>query len=244
MAKPSFHKPVPFWRLYLRLGGWFSVAFFVVLALLTVGSTLAHGLAERFETEGRKTQAEVLNKYITESTDSDGATTYTRWFALAYTTNTGADFEVDRSVSTALFETTQIGGFIPIRYLETEPERIETSEGSNRTAGTVMQIMGLVDGLLFLGAMWYSGRRAVAAVRARRYGKQESVKVEELHTTAVRINGKRRYRLKWRDGMGRTGYSLMYPKDQLLRFPPGHPIVVYHGLKKAFWEGDVGPRQT
>ncbi|WP_136441405.1 DUF3592 domain-containing protein [Pacificoceanicola onchidii] len=242
MPTPCFDKPVPFWKLYLRMGGWFSVAFFVVLAALTIGSHIAHGFAERFETEGRRTQAEVLDKEISESTDSDGDTTYTYYLTLAYSTNTGEDIVKDSSVSKGFYWETDIGDFIPILYLESQPRRIETNEGSNRTAGQVMQIIGLVDGLLFLGAFWYSGRRAVAAIRARRYGARESVTVAELYATSVTVNNRRRYRLKWRDAQGKVGYSLMYPKDALLPYPPGHRITIYQGIKKAFWEGDVGPR--
>ncbi|WP_425098238.1 hypothetical protein [Tropicibacter sp. S64] len=243
MAQPSFDRPVPFWRLYLRFGGWFSIAFFVMMVAPTIGSHFAHGLADRFEAEGRETVAKVLDKYWTESTDSDGDRTITHWFTLAYRTNAGRDMQIDDIVSSSLYDAIDIGGRLPILYLDSDPARIETSFGANRTAGVVMQVIALVFGALTLGALWFSGRRAVAAIRARRYGRTERVAVGELYQTAVSVNGKRRYRLKWREANGREGYSLMYPKDALLPFPPGHRITIYHGLKRAFWEGDVGPRK-
>ena len=57
MVKVASSHPVPLWRLFLRMGGWFCVVFFLVSAALTLVSHAELMLAERFDTEGVRTEA-------------------------------------------------------------------------------------------------------------------------------------------------------------------------------------------
>ncbi|WGW03044.1 DUF3592 domain-containing protein [Tropicibacter oceani] len=242
MAKVTLDRPVPIHKLYLRMGGWFSLAFLGSLLVLTLVSHFALGLAIRFETEGRQTTARIMDKYYTESTDSDGDREVTHYLVLDYMTNSGAQMEISRSVSLSVYNRARVHDTMPIWYLDSEPDRTELTQGANRSAATVTQIIALVFGTLMLGGLWYSGSRAIAAVRARRFGAEETAEVTEIAATSVTINNRRMYRLKWREASGRTGQSLMYRASALAGFGPGSQITVYQGIKRAWWQGDTGPR--
>jgi len=242
MAKVAGSDPVPLWRLFLRMGGWFAVAFAVPLVILTLISNWQLGIAERFETEGRETVAVVRDKYFTESTDSDGDRTVTYYLVLDYVTQAGEAMNINRSVGNGVYNRAKLGDRMPIWYLETEPDRTELRRGETLSGSRVAQGIGLVFGLLTLGSVWYSGRWAVAAVRARRYGTRETARVTGLKQTSVRVNNKPRYRLTWREASGREGESLMYPRDEVDGYPVGSEIAVYQGIKRAWWSGDVGER--
>lgn len=233
---------MPLWRLFLRMGGWFAIASAVPLLVLTLVSSHQLGIAERFETEGRETVATVVDKYYTESTDSDGDRTVTYYLVLDYVTDAGEEMQISRSVGSGEYNRAKSGDRMPIWYLESEPDRTELSRGEHKRGSRIAQVIGLIFGALTLGALWYAGGRAVAAVRARRYGAQETATVTGLKRTAVSVNKKSRYRVTWREQNGREGESLMYPYEELDDLPVGAEITIYQGIKRAWWTGDVGER--
>lgn len=242
MAKVAGSDPVPLWRLFLRMGGWFALAFAVPMVILTLISNWQLEIAERFETEGREAVATVRGKYFTESTDSDGDRTVTYYLVLDFVTQAGEEMNINRSVGSGVYNRAKPGDTMPIRYLETEPDRTELRRGETLSGSRVAQGIGLLFGLLTLGCGWYAGRHAVAAVRARRFGARAVARVTGLKQTSVRVNGKPRYRLTWREASGREGESLMYPRDEIDGYPVGSGIEVYQGIKRAWWTGDVGER--
>lgn len=242
MAKVATTHPVPIWSLFLRMGGWFALVFLVVFLILTLISQTTLSLAKRFEVEGRQTTASVLDKYYSESRDSDGDVSIIYYLSLEFVAQSGDQHRVSTSVSSSRYNQTQISSTVPIWYLESEPERIELKRGANQTASTITQIIALIFGLLTLGGVWYSGSRSVAAVRARRFGTEERAEVLQLARTNVTVNGQSRYRLEWREASGRTGKSLMYPRAELEPYAGARDIVIYQGIKRAWWSGDVGPR--
>lgn len=224
------------------MGGWVTLIFLVLLCIMTLFSTLSLNLAERFEAEGRETAAAVLDKYQTVTTDSDGDREVTYYFVLQYDTQRGETLEITESVGSGIYNRTQTNTRIPIWYLETEPDRIEVTKGSNRTASIVTRWIALVFGIVALAVMWFPARRAVAAVRARRYGARETARVTGTKRTNYRVNNRYRYRLTWKEQSGRSGESLAYRESQLSGFQRGEKITVYQGIKRAWWSGDVGHR--
>ncbi|MDA7429431.1 DUF3592 domain-containing protein [Primorskyibacter aestuariivivens] len=242
MTKIATDSPVSLWRLFFRMGGWLVFVFLLPLIVLTVISHSQLKLAERFETEGRETVATVTGKYYRESTDSDGDRTITYYLNLKFVTDAGETVEISRSVGRASYNAAQDGDEMPIWYLESEPDQTELQRGETRTGSRVAQIIGLVFGLLTLGALWFTGGRAVAAMRARKYGAEEPATVTGHERTAMRVNNKPRYRLTWREKNGRKGKSMMHKLDDIEAFPVGSEITVYQGIKRAWWSGDVGRR--
>ena len=242
MARQIATSPVSLFSLFWRMGGWISLIFLAIFAILTLISLSAYHTAARFETEGLRTTAEVTDRYFRESRDSDGDRTVTYYLVLDYTTQAGQDMNVHRSVGSSLYNRTQVGAVMPVWYLASEPDRLELSQGETHTGAVVAQIIGLVFAVAFLIGLWFWGGRAVAAPRARRYGAREHVTVTGVEPSSVTVNKQRLYRVHWREASGRTGQSMLYRPDALAQIGRGTEITVYQGIKRAWWEGDVGPR--
>ena len=215
----------------------------VALLLFTLISHLALQTAKRFEAEGIPAKAEVSEKYITTSTDSDGDTTTHYWLTFTFITAGKEEITLNETVGTSLYRRVEPGETFELHYLESEPERVETSPGSNRSASGFTQVAALIFGALWLFGLWKVGGWAVAAVRARRYGRREVAKVVEIARTGVTINNRPRYRLVWRDAQGREGKSLLRKSEDLSGLGRDDEIDIYQGVKLSWWVGDVGERE-
>ncbi|MCA0954250.1 DUF3592 domain-containing protein [Mameliella alba] len=242
MARIADDQPVSIFRLFWRMGGWITLIFIALLLVLTLISHTTLNLANRFDQEGRETAADIVDKRREVTTDSDGDREVTYYFDLRFETHEGERVVVSRSVGSSLYHRHEIGERLPIWYLQSDPERTELNRGENRTTSIVTRWIALVFGLGALVAMWIPGRWAVAAVRARRYGARETAHVTGMKATNYRVNNKYRYRLTWKEASGRQGESLAYKEHQLEPYRPGQEIVVYQGIKRAWWSGDIGER--
>ncbi len=241
-AEPSLARPVSFFRLFHRMGGWIAYIPLVITLILTLVSHFTLRTAERFDAEGVEAVGTVLGRDIRISRDSDGDETRSYFVKVGFTPNGGAPLTVEQNTDAATHDRSAIGTPITLWYLASEPNMIELSRGENRSASAVTQGIALVFGVVFLVALWVPARRAIAALRARRYGARERAVVTEHARTHITVNSRRLYRLAWRDEHGRDGQSLPYRRDMLRAFPEGSRITVYQGLTQAWWEGDTGPR--
>ncbi len=242
MAKVMHDSPVPLWRLFIRMGGWFSLILFGVVPIFTAISESEHRLAVRFEAEGVWGEARVTDKYRHETTDSDGDTVITHTVELLFRTATGTRMQVSRDVSRSQYNRTEVGADIPLRYLPSEPDLFQLSADENESASSITRYFALLDGLVALVTFWFPARKAVAAVRARRYGQRETAWVTGKRRTSTKVNDEYRYRLTWREASGREGESLNHKLRDLRDFAPDDEIIVYQGIGRAWWEGDIGPR--
>ena len=234
--------PPSLFRLFIRMGGWLVLIAGAFLLLLTLISHLALQTAKRFEREGIMATAQVSEKYTTTSTDSDGDKTISYWLTFTYITAGKDEITLTETVSTALYRSVEPGRSFDLLYLESEPDRVETSPGSNRSASRFTQIAALAFGSLWLFGLWKVGGWAVAAVRARRYGRREMATVTDIARTGVKINNRPRYRVVWTDGQGKEGKSLLHKSGDLSGLRGGDEIVIYQGVKLSWWAGDVGER--
>lgn len=235
--------PVSVFRLFLRMGGWIVLILGLVLVILTSIASVSLNTAQRFDAEGRETVAQITERNLTESRDSDGDKTVTYYFHLDYTTNGRREMSIRKSVGSSMYNAHDVGDRIQIWYLETQPDTVELDRGSNAQVARVMQWVGLAFGLAWLGSLWLIGRKAVAAVRARRYGARQEARVQDVERTAVTANGKRQFRLVWRDSQGRTGKSMMGKHAKFDGISTGDTVTIYQGLKISWWSGDVGDRE-
>lgn len=234
--------PVPFWRLFLKMGGWVVLVLGVILLIVTLISQSSFNTAQRFDAEGRATVALVRDKETTISVDSDGDRSTTYWLTLEYVANGGEVVNIRRSVTAAEYRGANKGEVVGLTYLAGETDRVELTPGSNRKSARAGQAVALILGAFWLVALWITGRWAVEAVRARRFGAREEAEVIEIRRTGVRVNNRPRYRLVWRDGAGREGTSLLRRERDLDGLMPGDRVPVYQGLKRSWWVGDVGER--
>lgn len=213
-----------------------------LLFVFTLFSHLAFENAKWFESEGRVATATVAEKYTTTSRDSEGDESTSYWLTFTYVTDDKEEITLTETVGTTLYHSVAPGGTFDLVYIEAAPRIVESSPGSNRSAARGAQMIALVFGTGWLLGLWKVGGWAVAAARARHYGRREEAKVTALHRTRIRVNNHPRYRLKWEDAHGRTGTSLLHRCEAFSGIAPGHKIAIYQGVKHSWWVGDVGER--
>ncbi|MFK7940684.1 MAG: hypothetical protein AB8B82_14985 [Roseovarius sp.] len=234
--------PVSLFRLFSRMGGWMVIIAGVFLLLFTLISHLSLQAAQRFETEGQTATATVSKKYTTTSRDSDGDVTTQHWLGFSYVTSDKQDIDTLITVGTRLYRSVEVGGTFDLLYLPSEPDRIETRPGSNRTVSRFTQGAALVFGMAWLTGFWIVARWAVAGVRARKYGQRHRVQLTEIRRTNLRINNRPRYRLIWQDPDGGQGRSMLQRKASVSALRAGDTVDIYQGIKSSWWIGDVGER--
>lgn len=241
--RPKGADPSPsLMQLFLRMGGWVVIVLGGVLVILSLAGQSSLNTAERFEAEGRKATALVVDKYTRESRDPDGDVDINHHLSLQFTTQAGEAIAIEPRVNYTYFNRAAIGEKIRLTYLETAPARIELEAGDFRRGAGVLQTLALFCGLVWLALLWLVGGWAVAAVRARRYGRLDHVQVVQVVPSKITLNGRPRYRLEWRDATGRTGRSLLHEAHDLDGYSANERITVYHGLHRMWWSGDVGFR--
>ncbi|MGR3492709.1 MAG: hypothetical protein ACU0DW_11685 [Shimia sp.] len=233
-------KPVPWMKLFLKMGGWFPIGLAVLTVILSAVAWQFEARAERFEREGVMAPATILSKEVREGRDSDGDTTYTYLLNLAYQVD-GRQLSQLKSTGRRDYRARAEGDVFDIRYLETMPGRIEYPVGSTGTGATAIRWAVLVPGLIALGLLYIIGGWATKAVMTRWNGDRRLATKTGLKQTNVKVNGAPRYRLTWREPDDQVGQSLMHPKEHLDAIPT--KLVIYRNGKDAWWEGDIGPRK-
>jgi hypothetical protein len=242
MSEDAPLPPVSMLRLFFRMGGWFVVGVTVAFLGVTAVAQLFFGAAQRFEAEGRPVVALVTEKRVAEGRDSDGDRTVTYWLTLEYVTGAGEEIRQATTVTMGEYRAAEEGEALEIWYLESDPTRVEVTKGENAGSARVFRVMSLVLGVIWLGLFWLVGRWVVEAVRARRYGACERAEVTEVYRTAISVNNRPRYRVKWCDGQGRPGQSLLEKRRDVEKVRPGDRVRIYQGLKRAWWAKDIGDR--
>ena len=228
--------------LFLRMGGWIAIIFTVILLIVSLIGQSNFSTAQRVEAEGRDALAVVEDKYVREGRDSDGNRTYTYYFVLEFVTQRREEMTVSKTVGRAFYDTRDVGDELQIRYLSSEPSTVELEEGDYARGAAVLRWVALGLGIVWLVALWVTGRWTVAALRARRYGAVEMAEVVEVMRTNVRINNKPRFRIVWKDGQGRKGRSLLKKAHEVQGWHGRDPIRIYQGMKRSWWAGDIGDR--
>lgn len=227
------HGPPPSgWRLFLAAGGrvvFIGIAALVVLTLLAARDTrVQNAMDSRGETVVARV---VVKQKINRDEAIRGSEDRHRVWLRFELPGQGSQVQPKR-VDGALYERLDIGEARDIRVLPETPDVIELTPGEFRDDGQDLQGIALVIGAAVLLAIWVFGRRAVSALRARRYG--------------TRIPGHiidKRARLIWRDDRGRTGKSLKSAPDRYAGYQIGSEVDLYLGPDgRTWWIGDTGPR--
>ncbi|MCC1493366.1 DUF3592 domain-containing protein [Cognatishimia sp. F0-27] len=234
--------PVAIWRLFWRLGGWAATIPAALCVFITMGAATLKVQADRFDASAIETTAEVTDRHRTEVADEDGGTEITYELALVFPMQGGHEMHVLHPVDAAVFEAQTVGTTLPVWYLPDAPETIEITRGETRFGARLAQAVALVLGLATLITGWLPARRAVDAVRARRYAERQTARITSHDRTAWEENGKPRYRISWQSEEGRIGQSMLRSAADLRDFPIGTPITVFKGLRRDWWINDVGDR--
>lgn len=235
------HHPRGWFSLFVRLGGWVALALGVGLFAMTLFSASFLYLADRMDGDGKFTRAVVTDKRLVVSVDSDGDEARDYIVTFTYKSSEGGQTAV-AEVGVAYFGDVEIGDERVIRYLRSDPGRIEYDIGAYRRSGVLLRWVAFGIGLAGLATLWLFGQRANRAVRARRDGEKRMAEVTGIRRLSVEVNNRRQARLQWREPDGQEGESLMRDMAELSRmYGAGDPVVVFRLGKHAYWEGDVGP---
>ncbi len=240
--KHDRHAPRPWFNLFLRMGGWASLIFGVVLVVVTLIATTQLFVADRLDRDGRFTQAVVMDKRFSVSVDSDGDESITYYATFRFKTSEAGGQEHERSVGGGFYYENEIGDDVTVRYVRGDPDTFEHEIGQYRRAGNVLRWVGLLFGIAGLYTLWRFGNQTNDAIRARRFGEKRMAEVTGIVDTNVKVNDHRQARLTWREEDGQVGQSLMRDRGELSNlYRAGDKVVVFRLDEKAFWEGDVGP---
>ncbi|MGR3466969.1 MAG: DUF3592 domain-containing protein [Shimia sp.] len=236
-------KPVSWLRLFLKMGGWVPIGLGVLTLILSAVAWQMEARADRFEREGVYARATITGKEVRESTDSDGDTRYTYLFDLSYRVD-GAETTQTKSTGRRDYRARAVGDVIDIRYLESQPARIDYPIGASRSGATALRWVVLLPGVVALGLLWLMGGWATTAAMTRWNGTRVVARTTGTKRTNTKVNDRYRYRLTWLEPDGRTGESLMHSEADLRAWTdPPRDIVVYRDGENAYWEGDIGPRK-
>lgn len=223
--------------LFLRLGGWFSLIAAIGLLLATFFSALAVHLADRFDASGGYAMATITGKSVIG--DRDVPDSY--HVSFKYKTEAGgqtAEIEVEKP----FFFTVKVGSEHPVRYALETPTDLELEPRQTTNAGRGLRVVALILGIVGLWSLWRFGKQTNAAILARRDGEKRFARVIEVSDTGVRVNGRAKGRLIWREEDGQTGESLIRNLTDLAdTYKAGDRIVVFRRDDDVVWEGDVGP---
>jgi len=234
-------RPRGWFSLFLRFGGWLCLLSGVLLVALTFFSASALYLGDRMDAEGRYARAVVENMRVVVSEGSEGDIERTYFVRFAYKTSNGV-LRTEAEVTSGYYKSTAVGQSTVIRYLRDDPSHIEHEPGSYHRNGLVLRYIGLVIGVIGLGALWWFGTQANRAIKARRDGEKRFAVITAIKDAGIKINGSEQARLVWREEDGQVGESLMRSMYHLCEaYEAGDRIVVFRLGKDAFWEGDVGP---
>ncbi|WP_428515492.1 hypothetical protein [Roseovarius sp.] len=229
-------------RLFFRIGGKDFLLGMVIVIVMTVVSYSQLITAHRFATEGIKTVAQVERAYTSERR-RDGRTVTDYHLDLRFATENGGGVAVSEKVGRDLYERASARETLDLWYLPSEPETVELVPDSFRNKGRMAQWFALLMGVLWLGILWFSGRKAVAGYLGRQHGRKGKGTVLRVDRIQTRKEGNW-YRLVWRDDAGREAKSLKYRAGRLDGYGPGATLTVYHGPKRSWWAGDVGVRSA
>lgn len=241
VLKDFTNGPAPgFWRMFWNCGGALAIFVGVFTIGLSIGSFYNLRLGLAFETRGVEATAQVVAREARRVSVENG--TKTEYFVTILYDTPDSQERKERRVSRALYDQSTGGAQRPIRYLSDAPGTFEFEIGETWSSGQTMRWIALVLGLVTLGAIWWRGGVAVAAIRARKYGASEDGVVVEVKRRR-RKHGSH-YTLVWRDAHGAIGTSL--PSGNPRRYepyPPHSRIALFRGARgEAWWIGDVGPR--
>lgn len=241
MKDYSVGTPPTYWRLFWKVGGVIPVFMAVFTIVFSLISSSGLRLAAEMEARGEITLGKVIGREsrVERRNDRNERVYYV---TLVYS---AGDEEITKrkKVTGTLYQQMPEGAERKVRYLPDRPQVVEFRIGENQSDSTAMRWMALVLGLGTLGAGWYYGRKAVAMVRARRFGPHEQGEVVEVQRKGRGQNSG--YLLVWRDAQGNVGESLKTKSDaRYERFPPGSPIDLFRDARgRAWWSGDVGTRE-
>lgn len=230
-------------RLLARSHAWIGLP---PMLFALVFAVIGHFEAQRarlLDAYGIEGVAEVIDREIRVSTDSDGRSRRSYYLYVRFdAVDGGGTIEAMRSVARSRYDATAVGDRIAVYYVRHAPEIMELERGEAATMGFAFRVVSVLLVLVGLGLVTWLLRRERPLLRAARHGEVREARV--ISHEPVPGKGKiRRFRINWRDAAGAPGASGVHPEGRVAAVPPGSVIVVYVDPLSgaAFWDEDIGP---
>lgn len=227
-------------RLFSKLGGWWSLGCGVICLAATLFSVHDYQLAARFDRDSIMVPVSIDRLWTTTSRTKHRTTTHYH-AALSYDVG-GRHLNREESITHAEYNRFNGGGVAQMRVLPDDPTQVETTKGETLGTAHFVQWLALGFGLGALGLGTWFGAEAAAMVLARRLGQSAEATV----LSHVQIKRKRKPptqgQLKWIGPAGSEATSLVHDLDKLVDYPVGSKIEVYVRKGRSFWAVDVGGR--
>lgn len=229
-------EPRPWIELFWGYAGWISLLCAAVLLVLTLVSVNAYRDANRLESDGQWTTAEIVRMRISSGDDSDS------YFAtFAYTVDDEV-FAGEKNVGRSYYQQHDVGDHHDVHYWRQGPDLFELHVGDRKGNAILMQIIALVVGLIGCAALWYSGSKANKAVLARKLGVRTTARIERFVERKNSGTPTGAGYMIFRTADGLRGESLDRSMRELRKLGTGTDVIVYVRKGHVVWEGDVGPR--
>ncbi len=236
-------------KLFMKRGGW-SVIFPFLLALVgLMGYLGASDDAARFDAEGVETTATVSNLRKSTRMGGSGTRSTDYYVRVSYSTGSAMDGTLkihfaEEKVSSSFYGSLSKGDKIPVRYLASEPGEAEIEPGGTSENAMWAGIMGLIFAVLGVLLLVFILRVTRQAWRAREQGLAVEGTVDDIakkgdfYVVSFSYTG----------SDGTRHEARMPPKraKKVAGLEVGSRITVFYhpdDPKRAFWEGDVGPRE-
>ena len=229
--------------------------FFLIGAVFVTVAWFVWGSAQDFAANGVDVMGQIERRWESTRECKDTNSNVTR---TCTDFNVGYSYEVAGKVwhdsATTDYDTyanLSDGGPIKVRVVPEDPgdsvtsfdaETVDASGGM----GLVALIFGLMGGLFVLmggGGLGWLARGALGRVTLRETGTARGAVVLAREETNVRVNGRLRWRIRWKDDAGALGSSRGQALDGLPAV--GERITVYADpdhKRPSVWEGDAGTR--
>ncbi len=223
--------------------GWI----FVLLVLIGLGVAIPGEVmferAWRLQMGGATVQGQVNRLWTsTHSCGKDSMDTCTS-YNVDFSFDSGTWRQTQTTVTPFLYGELTEGGPITVRYVKDDPTIFEVEFGWTFFQGLIFMFFALtllIGASLGLRWRWGLARRMVTL---RETGTRRQATVTGLAQTNTTVNGRRLYRLQWRDEAGVSGQSQGWPQAKLPGV--GTMATIYadpQGSLPPVWEGDCGAR--
>lgn len=230
-------KQVSFWRVFVRHHLWVPL---IPLLVAVVTGVIGLGLwnsASQMARDGVEAVAQVTDRRIRTTTDSDGNRT-TR-YSVSYTFRPSSDqrVEAEDTVSRAYYDRVEVGGQVSVRFLPSDPARSQLEPAGVVAPVALLTVAVVAAGIMVVLAWFFWGNK-LSILRAARSGEVREARVTGSETTNVQVNGRTQYRATWMDAAGQTGRSAMMDYQALPKTGEVLRIYIDPRSGRGWWEND------
>lgn len=230
-------KRVSFWRVFVRHHLWVPL---IPLMVALVTGFIGLGLwnsAHQMAREGVEAVAQVTDRRIRTTTDSDGNRTTRYIVSYAFRPSSDQRVEAEDAVSRDFYDGLEVGGPVSVRFLPSDPARSQLQPAG--VAGPVaLLIVAVVAAGIMVVLAWFFWGNKLSILRAARSGEVREARVTGSEATNVQVNGRTQYRVTWTDAAGQPGRSAMMDYQALPRAGEVLRIYVDPRTGRGWWEND------